>query len=80
MQPKRTREKDTGWDELDGEWYDPLLVAGGHRLTETKVDPEANQTADLPAKFVDTDESTSHCRWCNLRYVNGNDHRSSSYA
>ena len=62
-QPERADEQKASRYKLHGERNQPLLVARRHGLGERIVDPNPNQPSNLPAKFIDTDESASYGRW-----------------
>ena len=49
FQEKTSDEQDSSGDELDGEWGQPLLLAGRKGLDHSVVDPETDHSSDLPA-------------------------------
>ena len=71
-QPKSTEEKQTGGNELNGEGDLPLTGGGSHSLDESIVDPETNESTDLPSQFVNTDKTSTDRRWRHLRDVDRN--------
>lgn len=62
LDPESTNHEKTGRNELHSEWNQPLLVTGRHCGVDTIVDPETNQTTNLPSQFVNTDQATTDCR------------------
>lgn len=69
LNEEETDEHKTSWDKLDGERNKPLLVGWCHGLRDSIVDPEADKSTDLPAKLVETDETTTDGWRCELRNV-----------
>jgi hypothetical protein len=55
-------EHQASWDELDCEWNEPLFSGWFHCRGDTVIDPEANDSADLPAHLVKSNQSSSNCR------------------
>ena len=68
---ERATEEDTGGDELDGKGNNPLSVRRSHSLGDTVVDPEADETTDLPCHFVEANETPADSRRSDLRAVDG---------
>jgi hypothetical protein len=79
LEPDRTKGKHTSRDQLDGKWDDPLLMVAWKRLGDAIIYPESDQPTYLPAQLVDTDETTSDGRGCDLRDVDGDDHRGTAH-
>lgn len=77
-QKEGTNQKASTWNELNSEGNEPLAVAGSHSGVDSIVDPETDQTTNLPAKLINTNETTSNGRWCKLRDVDGDQHRCST--
>lgn len=67
LNPEDADEKQACGNELNCKRNDPLPVAWGHGLSETIVDPKPDETTNLPAKLVNTNESAADSRWRNLR-------------
>jgi hypothetical protein len=64
-----TGEEESTRDELDGEGDEPLLARRRDVLSDTVVDPESDETTDLPSDFVHSDELTSNSGWRDFRDV-----------
>ena len=66
LEKQASDEQKPSGDQLHREWNEPLLLACWQCLNHAVVDPEANQAAELPAKFIGTDKTTTNSRRRNL--------------
>jgi len=56
-------------DQLHCEWDEPLLLGCWKSLDHSIVDPEANESAELPTEFVGTNKTSTNSGRRHLRNV-----------